>query len=103
MAGIPLGSEPPQQVEVAEEAEAAMAAAESGRQGNGVMPDAAVPQDLVFDLQLVLDGFSQCRGEDGQLYLDAYLRAYSELNKFLQLLGTVFNFVSHDIQKKVRL
>lgn len=39
-------------------------------------------QDLNFDLQLVLDGFTQCKGEDGQLYLDGYLRAYSELNKY---------------------
>ncbi|MPC35854.1 Ceramide-1-phosphate transfer protein [Portunus trituberculatus] len=103
MAAIPPGSETPQQVEEAEEAaavaESAAAAAEV--QENGVMPDATLPQDLVFDLQLVLDGFSECRGEDGQLYLDAYLRAYSELNKFLQLLGTIFNFVSHDIQKKM--
>lgn len=38
-------------------------------------------QDLNFDLQLVLDGFTQCKGDDGQLYLDGYLRAYSELNK----------------------
>ncbi|XP_063851733.1 ceramide-1-phosphate transfer protein-like isoform X1 [Scylla paramamosain] len=105
MAAIPPGSEPPQQVEEAEEAAAAMAAAAAaaGLQENGVTPDAALPQELVFDLQLVLDGFSECRGEDGQLYLDAYLRAYSELNKFLQLLGTIFNFVSHDIQKKVTI
>ncbi|KAK3871967.1 hypothetical protein Pcinc_022924 [Petrolisthes cinctipes] len=60
-------------------------------------------QDLVFDLQMVMDGFTQCKGDDGQLYLDGYLRAYSELNKFLQILGTVFNFVSHDIQKKVTI
>lgn len=105
MAGIPPGSESPQQVEEAEEAAAAVAAAAAaaGVQENGVMPDAVLPQELVFDLQLVLDGFSECRGEDGQLYLDAYLRAYSELNKFLQLLGTIFNFVSHDIQKKVTI
>ncbi|XP_050698224.1 ceramide-1-phosphate transfer protein-like isoform X2 [Eriocheir sinensis] len=100
MAGIPLGSEPPQQTE---EEEAAVTAALAEARENGVGPDPALPQDLVFDLQLVLNGFSDCRGEDGQLYLDAYLRAYSELNKFLQLLGTVFNFVSHDIQKKVTI
>lgn len=38
-------------------------------------------QDLVFDLQMVVDGFTQCKGDDGQLHLDGYLRAYSELNK----------------------
>ena len=82
MAGIPPGSESPQQVEEAEEAAAAAAVAAAGRQmENGVMPEATLPQELVFDLQLVLDGFSECGGEDGQLYLDAYLRAYSELNK----------------------
>ncbi|XP_042213484.1 ceramide-1-phosphate transfer protein-like isoform X2 [Homarus americanus] len=58
-------------------------------------------QDLNFDLQMVLDGFTQCKRDDGQLYMDGYLRAYSEVNKFLKILGMVFNFVSHDIQKKV--
>ncbi|XP_071523854.1 ceramide-1-phosphate transfer protein-like isoform X3 [Panulirus ornatus] len=77
------------------------ATATFGRTEESEIPLEIDVQDLNFDLQLVLDGFSQCKGDDGQLYLDGYLRAYSELNKFLKLLGTVFNFVSHDIQKKV--
>lgn len=74
--------------------------------GNGTIDEtseAINTQDLLFDLQLVVDGFNQCKGADGQLYMDGYLRAYSEVNKFLQILGTVFSFVSHDIQKKVTI
>ena len=37
--------------------------------------------DLVFDLQMVVDGFTQCRKDDGQLHMDGYLRTYSEINK----------------------
>ncbi|XP_069178702.1 ceramide-1-phosphate transfer protein isoform X2 [Procambarus clarkii] len=89
--------------------EGAVAAVETPREENrspleeNRSPMEITTQDLNFDLQMVLDGFTQCKGEDGQLYLDGYLRAYSEVNKFLKILGTVFNFVSHDIQKKVTI
>ncbi|KAK8750850.1 hypothetical protein OTU49_015027 [Cherax quadricarinatus] len=82
---------------------AAAAAAVAVDTDENNMPVEINTQDLNFDLQMVLDGFMQCKGDDGQLYLDGYLRAYSELNKFLKILGTIFNFVSHDIQKKVTI
>lgn len=41
-----------------------------------------IDSELLFDLQMVLDGFTQCKKDDGQLYLDGYLRAYSEINKY---------------------
>ncbi|XP_068210867.1 ceramide-1-phosphate transfer protein-like isoform X1 [Palaemon carinicauda] len=59
--------------------------------------------DLIFDLQLVVDSFTQCKKDDGQLHMDGYLRAYSEINKFFQILGSVFNFVAHDVQKKITI
>jgi len=60
-------------------------------------------EDLPFDLQTVLDGFKKCLGDDGQLYLDAYLRAYTEINKFFTILGSVFNFVASDVQSKLNI
>ncbi|XP_037788137.1 ceramide-1-phosphate transfer protein-like [Penaeus monodon] len=62
-----------------------------------------IDSELLFDLQMVLDGFTQCKKDDGQLYLDGYLRAYSEINKFFQILGNVFNFVAQDVQKKITI
>ncbi|XP_066983394.1 ceramide-1-phosphate transfer protein-like isoform X3 [Macrobrachium rosenbergii] len=59
--------------------------------------------DLIFDLQLVVDSFMECKKDDGQLHMDGYLRAYSEINKFFQILGSVFNFVAHDVQKKITI
>ncbi|KAK7069430.1 Gltpd1p [Halocaridina rubra] len=60
-------------------------------------------EELAFDLQTVIDGFTECKKDDGQLHMDGYLRAYSEINKFFQILGTVFNFVASDVQKKITI
>ncbi|KAL7639770.1 UNVERIFIED_CONTAM: hypothetical protein RMT77_009180 [Armadillidium vulgare] len=59
--------------------------------------------DVTFDLQVVLDGFKKCKRDDEQIYMDDYLRGYIELNKFFQLLGSVFNFVASDVQKKITI
>ena len=36
-----------------------------------------------FDLQLLQDNFAKCKLEDGIVVIDAYLDAYTELNKFV--------------------
>ncbi|XP_042866218.1 uncharacterized protein LOC122249431 [Penaeus japonicus] len=71
--------------------EGAMAATEATEAEETTQIPPEIDAELLFDLQMVLDGFSQCKREDGQLYLDGYLRAYSEINKFFQILGNVFN------------
>ncbi|XP_042887394.1 ceramide-1-phosphate transfer protein-like [Penaeus japonicus] len=83
--------------------EGAMAATEATEAEETTQIPPEIDAELLFDLQMVLDGFSQCKREDGQLYLDGYLRAYSEINKFFQILGNVFNFVAQDVQKKITI
>ncbi|CAL4105116.1 unnamed protein product, partial [Meganyctiphanes norvegica] len=60
-------------------------------------------EDLKFDLEVVFKGFQDCKKEDGQLHLAGYLRAYREVNKFFQILGSVFNFVASDVTKKINI
>ncbi|XP_076066545.1 ceramide-1-phosphate transfer protein [Oratosquilla oratoria] len=56
-----------------------------------------------FDLQVVLDGFKACRKPDGEIHMEGYLRAYSEIIKLIELLGSVFTFVASDVKKKVTI
>lgn len=60
-------------------------------------------EDLKFDLEVIYKGFEDCKKEDGQLHMAGYLRAYREVNKFFQILGSVFNFVASDVTKKINI
>ncbi|XP_055702786.1 ceramide-1-phosphate transfer protein [Phlebotomus papatasi] len=48
--------------------------------------------------------FAQClEGQEDDVLMDPYLNGYKELNKFFQLLGKVFGFVSSDVKSKVEI
>ncbi|XP_055387560.1 ceramide-1-phosphate transfer protein [Condylostylus longicornis] len=54
-----------------------------------------------FDVEKVSDALEQSLKDDDDVYLDNYLEAYKEYNKFFQSLGSVFNFVSSDVITKI--
>ncbi|GJQ70061.1 hypothetical protein Trydic_g22541 [Trypoxylus dichotomus] len=59
-------------------------------------------EDLRFDLLVVFESFSKSLGdEDNDIKLNDYLSSYQELNKFFNLMGAVFGFVSKDLQSKI--
>jgi len=89
-------SEPPAK-EVAEETKALE---EEGKEAaaatNG---ESDMPSD--FNLERLLKSFEECVDGDGQIILSHYIVGYEELYKFLNLLGTVFGWVSTDVDAKL--
>ena len=68
-----------------------------------VMDNSNVPSNLPtdFSLKVLQSSFEGCITEDGQLLLLNYITGFEELYKFLNLLGTVFGWVSTDIDNKL--
>ncbi|KRT81030.1 hypothetical protein AMK59_6045, partial [Oryctes borbonicus] len=55
-----------------------------------------------FDLVIVHESFSKAlHDEEDDVKLEDYLNSYQELNKFFNLMGAVFGFVSKDLQSKI--
>ncbi|KAF2886212.1 hypothetical protein ILUMI_19962 [Ignelater luminosus] len=54
-----------------------------------------------FDIKLVHDNFLTSLHEDDDVKLKEYLYSYEELNKFCNLMGVVFGFVSKDLRSKM--
>ncbi|ENN76291.1 ceramide-1-phosphate transfer protein [Dendroctonus ponderosae] len=54
-----------------------------------------------FDIKVVHDKFEASLQEDDDVDLELYLESFEELNKFFNLLGTVFGFVSKDLAQKI--
>ncbi|XP_067630753.1 ceramide-1-phosphate transfer protein [Eurosta solidaginis] len=54
-----------------------------------------------FDIEKVTKIFQECLYESDDVLLAEYLEAYEEINKFFQLMGTVFGFVSSDVRSKI--
>ncbi|XP_065833960.1 ceramide-1-phosphate transfer protein-like [Oscarella lobularis] len=54
-----------------------------------------------FDLSQVVALFERIKTEEGEILLQEYTDAYSELNKFFGLLGRAMTFVTADINEKV--
>ncbi|XP_005100179.1 ceramide-1-phosphate transfer protein [Aplysia californica] len=54
-----------------------------------------------FDAEKVLKLFSSCRGDGDILSLDCYVDAYEELCKLFRLFGTIFSFVTSDVEEKI--
>ena len=61
--------------------------------------DPNLPKD--FSLKVLQSSFEGCIAEDGNLLLLNYINGFEELYKFLNLLGTVFGWVSVDIDNKL--
>jgi len=62
-------------------------------------PDA--PSD--FSLDTLKSSFEGCISEDGKILLKNYITGFDELYKFLNLLGTVFGWVSTDVDNKIEV
>uniref|UniRef100_A0A1B6M8G6 Glycolipid transfer protein domain-containing protein n=1 Tax=Graphocephala atropunctata TaxID=36148 RepID=A0A1B6M8G6_9HEMI len=54
-----------------------------------------------FDFKSVHDNFAACLIDNGDIELDTYVNAYKELQKFCQLMGSVFGFVGSEISSKM--
>lgn len=59
------------------------------------------PRDQRVDLRCVYNYFLTCIRENDQIDVDAYIKAYQELNRFFELLGKVFQFVASDVRSKL--
>ncbi|KAF5287070.1 hypothetical protein FQA39_LY16055 [Lamprigera yunnana] len=54
-----------------------------------------------FNIKYVHDHFQQCLHNDDDILLKEYLESYEELNRFCDLMGVVFTFVSKDLRSKM--
>jgi hypothetical protein len=71
-------------------------------------PNADAPSDHSFNTTRLFEAFSKClRKREGtndyEVNLKEYLHAYEEISKFLHCLGTVFMFVTSDINDKIHI
>lgn len=56
-----------------------------------------------FNLGHLKSSFEGCVNESGEILLKNYVEGYGELYKFLNLLGTVFGWVSSDVEAKLQV
>ncbi|XP_013060780.2 ceramide-1-phosphate transfer protein-like isoform X1 [Biomphalaria glabrata] len=56
-----------------------------------------------FDALRVYNLFTSCKGEDDIILLDTYIDAYEELCKLFRLFGTIFSFVTSDVEEKINI
>ncbi|BFZ22886.1 hypothetical protein BsWGS_25925 [Bradybaena similaris] len=54
-----------------------------------------------FDAEKVLKLFCSCRAEDNLIFVDSYVDAYEELCKLFRLFGSIFTFVTSDVEQKI--
>lgn len=54
-----------------------------------------------FDALRVYNLFSSCRKDNDVISLDCYIDAYEELCKLFRLFGTIFSFVTSDVEEKI--
>ena len=54
---------------------------------------------MTFDIDLVKNSFQECH--ESELNIPAYLKGYSELYNFFNVLGSVFGFIASDVKEKI--
>lgn len=54
---------------------------------------------MVVDFEVIRDGFIP--GANGEVPLQSYVNAFTELNKFFKVLGPLFHFVIYDVNRKL--
>lgn len=85
---------------VAEETKA-LEEEESGAKNGAEQQNGESDKPADFDLERLLKSFEDCVDADGKIILAHYIVGYEELYKFLNLLGTVFGWVSTDVDAKL--
>ena len=68
---------------------------------NEVMENNASDAPSDFSLERLRSSFEGCIADDGKILLNNYIVGFEELYKFLNLLGTVFGWVSTDVDNKI--
>ncbi|KAI8419795.1 hypothetical protein MSG28_008446 [Choristoneura fumiferana] len=56
-----------------------------------------------LDLHYVQQSFLRSLKEEDDVVVEAYIDGYNELVKFLNLIGSVFSFVSSDVKSKIKV
>ncbi|XP_050682707.1 ceramide-1-phosphate transfer protein isoform X2 [Leptidea sinapis] len=56
-----------------------------------------------LDLLYVHESFKKSLKDDDDVEIESYIDGYNELVKFLNLIGTVFSFVSSDVRSKIKI
>lgn len=56
-----------------------------------------------LDLHHVHQCFQRSLKEEDDVVIEAYIEGYNELVKFLNLIGSVFSFVSSDVKSKIKV
>ncbi|XP_050699245.1 ceramide-1-phosphate transfer protein-like isoform X2 [Eriocheir sinensis] len=56
-------------------------------------------KEMVVDLEVLRDGFTP--GANGEVPLQAYVNAFTEMSNFFKLLGPLFHFVAFDVNRKL--
>ncbi|KAJ0173939.1 hypothetical protein K1T71_010085 [Dendrolimus kikuchii] len=59
--------------------------------------------DNTLNLHYVHQCFQRSLKEEDDVVIEAYIEGYTELVKFLDLIGTVFSFVSSDVKSKIKV
>lgn len=62
-----------------------------------------MPDEITLDLSYIHDSFQRSLIDEGDVLMELYLEGYNELVKFLNLIGTVFSFVSSDVKSKIKI
>ncbi|XP_041034783.1 ceramide-1-phosphate transfer protein-like [Carcharodon carcharias] len=56
-----------------------------------------------FQLKHVQAAFQACVTKNEDILLKSYLEGWTELQKFINALGTIFGFISHEVTSKMRV
>ncbi|KAK9870503.1 hypothetical protein WA026_008060 [Henosepilachna vigintioctopunctata] len=60
-------------------------------------------EKLYFDLEIVRENFKLSKKVENDIDLEFYLKSFEELNRFFFLLGTIFGFVSSELEDKISI
>lgn len=60
-------------------------------------------KENALDLHHVHQSFQRSLKEEDDVVIEAYIDGYNELVKFLNLIGSVFSFVSSDVKSKIKI
>ncbi|KAM4677279.1 glycolipid transfer protein domain-containing protein 2 isoform 2-T2 [Discoglossus pictus] len=56
-----------------------------------------------FQITRMIEAFRSCVTEENEILLEEYLNGWRELIKFMDSMGTVFTFISHETMTKIKI